>query len=241
MLAVVGMSLPARAQTVDEMIAKVIAAQGGLEKIKAVETERLVGRIALGPDVEGPFMVELKRPNKMHMEIKIQEMTLSRTYDGKSGWLVNPLDGKVDPTPMSAEDLKSASEQADFDGPFVDYKAKGNQIELVGKEDVGGKSAHKLKVTFKNGDVHLYYVDANSFLKVKWESQRMVNGSPITVQSFFSDYRQVNGLMFPFRIQSESRGSPQKQEMVLASVEVNATVDDSHFGVAGSERGTGLR
>ncbi|MFI5056693.1 MAG: outer membrane lipoprotein carrier protein LolA [Candidatus Acidiferrales bacterium] len=108
----------AAAQTPDYILERAIAARGGLEKIRAVQGERISGHISFSPEAEGPFVVELKRPRKMHMEFTLQGSTMVRVYDGKSaGWANNPFVGKNSPEPMSEEELKNISEESDFDGP----------------------------------------------------------------------------------------------------------------------------
>src|SRR5712671_5315085 len=148
------------AQTADEILAKVIAARGGLDKLRAVRSERISGTISFG-EVSGPFVVELKRPLKMHMQLTIQNQTMVRVYDGKQGWANNPFAGKVDPEAMSGDELKNITEESDFDGPLLDYKSKGNQIELVGKDKVDDKDVWRLKLTTKNGDARFYLFAAN--------------------------------------------------------------------------------
>jgi len=105
---------------------------------------------------------------------------------------------------MNEDELKSITEESDFDGPLVDYKSKGNQVELVGKDKVGDKDAWRLKLTTKNGDVRAYLFDASSFLLLKWEGKRKYEGQEIPVESYFSDYREVGGLKFAFGIDSGS-------------------------------------
>src|ERR1700737_3569847 len=72
----------AAAQTAAQIIAKAIAARGGLDKMRAVHSERVSGKISFG-EVTGPFAVELKRPLKMHMQLTVQNQTMVRAYDGK--------------------------------------------------------------------------------------------------------------------------------------------------------------
>jgi outer membrane lipoprotein-sorting protein len=226
-------SLPATAQTADQVIAKALAARGGVEKIKAVQSERISGNISFGPGAEGPFTVEFKRPSKMRMEITIQGKTVFRTYDGKSGWKVNPFEGNSDPQPMSADDLKNIAAEADMDGPFVDYKAKGNQVELAEKENISGKDTYKLKLTLANGEVRYYYVAANSYLLTKWEGKRIdADGKEFGVESFFSDYHEAGGLMFAYLIESDTPGTERKQKIVIDKIEVNAPEDDARFTMA---------
>ena len=218
------------AQTADEIIAKYIAARGGLEKIKAVKSERVTGTISFGPDAEGPFVVERKRPLKMHMEITVNGQTVIRVYDGKSaGWIYNPFTPNPSVQPMTEADLRNIFDEADFDGPFVDYKDKGNQIEFVGKENVLGKPAYKLKLTNKLGDVSFFYFDASTYLLLKWEGARKISNKDVPWESFFHEFREVNGLKYPFLIESDAPDTDQNQRITAEKIEVNIPLEDSRF------------
>jgi outer membrane lipoprotein-sorting protein len=219
----------ASAQTAPQILAKVFAARGGLAKIRSINSERVSGQISFG-EVTGPFVVELKRPLKMHMQLTIQNQTMVRVYDGKSqGWANNPFAGKMNPDTMNEDELKSITEESDFDGPLVDYKSKGNQIELVGKDKVGDKDAWRLKLTTKNGDVRAYLFDASSFLLLKWEGKRKYEGQEIPVESYFSDYREVGGLKFAFGIDSGSSAAQITQKIRIEKIDLNPALDDAEF------------
>lgn len=218
----------AAAQTADDIITKVYIARGGLDGIQAVDSQRISGTIAFG-QVSGPFMVELKRPLKMHMQLTVQNMTMVRVYDGKSGWANNPFNGKMNPDAMSDEELKNINEEADFDGPLVDYKRKGNKVELVGKDKLNGKDVWRLKLTTKSGDVRYYLYDAASFLLLKWEGKRKYAGQELPVETYFTDYRDVNGLKFPFELDSGNSGSDINQKISIDKIELNPDIDDSEF------------
>lgn len=220
---------PAGAQTIDEILAKVMAARGGADKLRAIHSERVSGKIGFG-DVAGPFVVELKRPLKMHMQLTIQNQTMVRVYDGQSqGWANNPFAGKVNPDPMSEDELKNITEESDFDGPLVDYKSKGHQVELVGKEKLNDKDVWRVKLTTKNGDIRNYLFDANSFQLLKWEGQRKYEGKELPVQSFFSDYREVGGLSFAFAIDSGSSATDISQKIRIEKIELNPELNDAEF------------
>ena len=218
------------AQTVDEIVAKVLAARGGADKIKATRRERVTGKISFGPGAEGPFSVDFARPLKMHMEISVNGQTVVRVYDGKSsGWVINPFAPNKDVQPMTAEDLRTISDEADFDGPLLDYRSKGHHIELVGKDEVDGKQAYKLQLTNKNGDVRTYFFDVSTFLLIKWEGKRTIENQEIPVETFFSDYRDVNGLKFAFEIDSDSPGSAQQQKITIEKIEIDPQIDEARF------------
>ena len=222
--------LAAAAQTADEIVKKALDARGGVDKLKAVQSERVTGRIAFAHGVEGSFTVELKRPLKMHVEISIEGQTIIRVYDGKSsGWMINPFAGTNDVRPLSSEDLKNISDESDFDGPLVDYKTKGNQIELAGKENLDDKPVYRLKLTNKNGDIRFYFFDASSFLLLKWEGIRKTGGQDLAWESFFSDFHEVQGLKYPFRIDQGSPGTDVKQTLTAEKIEIDPQIDDSRF------------
>jgi outer membrane lipoprotein-sorting protein len=226
---VVLLQADASAQTADEIVTKVIVARGGLHKIRAIHSERVSGKISFG-DLAGPFVVELKRPLKMHMQLTIQNQTMVRVYDGQSqGWANNPFAGKANPEAMSEDELKNITEESDFDGPLVDYKSKGNQVELVGKDKFNDKDVWRLKMTTKNGDVRTYLFDATSFELLKWEGKRKYEGQELPVESYFSDYRDVGGLKFAFAIDSGSSATEIAQKIRIEKIELNPELNDAEF------------
>ncbi len=218
-----------RAQTVDEIVAKALAARGGVPAIRAIHTQRLTGHISFAQAPAGPFLVKIKRPGKMREEIGFGQKTLVQTTDGASGWKLMITNGTGDPVALTAGEVRNMAGGADIDGPLLNYAKKGNKVELIGKEKVGNKDAYRLKVTDKTGDVRYDYIDANSFLEIKWEGQVENAGEKNTFASYFSDYRKVNGVMFAFAIASGTADHPDAQKIVFDKVEVNVPLEDSLF------------
>jgi len=222
--------LTAGAQTADEIVKKALDARGGIEKIKAVRSERISGRVSFSQGMEGTFVVELKRPLKMHVEISIEGQKIVRVYDGKSsGWMINPFTENKEAQPLSPEDLRSISDESDFDGPLVDYKAKGTQIELAGKEKLDDKPVYRLKLTNKNGDVRFYFIDATTFLLLKWEGMQKTEDQELPWESFSSDFRAVQVLTYAFRVDQGSPGTEFEQPLSTEKIEIDPPIDDSRF------------
>lgn len=238
-VAAVALSAPASAQTVDEIVAKNIQAHGGMEKIKSVKTLRMTGKLPVGPGIEAPMIIEQKRPNSMRMEFTIQGLTGVQAYDGKTGWMLMPFQGKKDPEPMGEDDLKDTAEQAEFDGPLVDYKQKGHKVELIGKEQVEGTDAYKLKVTLKNGDVRYFYLDADSHLEIKSEAKRTIRGTERETEAVYGDYKEVGGMMIPHSFEIGAKGSPSKQKLTIEKVEINPTIEDARFKMPEAKKDEG--
>jgi outer membrane lipoprotein-sorting protein len=220
----------AQAQTADELIEKNLQAKGGREKLKAVQTLRMTGKMNVGPGAEAPFTLELKRPNRGRIEFTLQGMTGIQGYDGTTGWMVMPFLGKKDPETMAAEDLKTMENQFDFEGPLVDYKAKGHQVELVGKEEVEGAPVYRLKVTKKNGDISNLFLDGEYFLEIRDESKVTQRGQEVEIISTFGDYKPVDGLVFAHSLSVQPKGIPAPpQVLTIEKIEVNPDLADDRF------------
>lgn len=217
------------AQTADEIIAKNVEARGGSAKLKSVQTVKATATLAMGPGMEAPGVLIQKRGNLARLEFTIQGLTAVQAYDGKNAWEIMPFMGKKDPELMSADEAKEVEEMADLEGPLVDYKSKGHQVELLGKEKIEGTDAYKLKVSLKNGDVQTVYIDADSFLEIKEETKRTVRGTEQVVESSIGDYKEVNGVVFPFAVESGVKGSQEKEKLTITKMELNLPVDDSIF------------
>ena len=223
--------------SVDDILAKHYEACGGLAKMKAVNTMRVTGTITLGPGMEAPFTMERKRPGMRRMEFSLQGMTGIQAFDGSKTWSVMPFMGKKDPEVGTDEDNKNAQDDADFDGALVDYKTKGHTIELMGKEPVEGADAYKLKVTKKNGNIEYDYLDAETFLLVKTEGKVKRRGTEMEGETTFSDYKEVDGLMQPFSMESGAKEMPQKQKLTFTKIELNVPLDDARFAVPAGATG----
>jgi len=224
------LSLCAFAQTADELVSKNIQAHGGIEKIKAISSLRMTGNF----DASGfKAMVgqESKRPNLLRQTFTVQGMTQIQAYDGSSAWQISPFGGKKDAELMGeSKALHDLVEGADFDGPLVDYAAKGNTIEYLGHDQVDGDDAYKLKVTLKNGDIFYYYLDPDTFLEIQIERQQFVRGSLRESVSLLGSYKPVNGVMFPFSIESGPKNDPDSRgKVTMTKIEANIGLEDKGF------------
>ncbi|MEO8503338.1 MAG: hypothetical protein ABI609_05530 [Acidobacteriota bacterium] len=228
-MAVLTVAVAAQAQTVDELIAKNLAARGGKEKILAIQSAKLTGKMSVGPGVDAPFTMEWRRPSSVRLEFTVQGMTGVQAYDGTTGWMLMPSPGKSDPETMADEDLKDVAETADFDGPLVDYRSKGHSVELIGKEAVAGADAYKLKLTKKGGEVSYVFLDAESSLEVKTSGSRALHGEEHEFETSSSDYKEVSGILFPFTQEMKAQGAPAGQVMTIETIDLNTDEPADRF------------
>ena len=219
----------AQAQTADEIVAKFIKTVGGMERIQAVKSLRRTGRYNAGGGFEAGIVEENKRPNLVRQEFQIQGMTGVTAYDGRTGWKIEPWNGKKDAEPLGEEEMKGIVEDSDLDGPLVNFKDKGVKVEYVGMDEVEGTDAYKLRVTLASGDVRVYYMDTDYFVPIKIDTKRMVRGAEREYETILGDYKEVGGWYLPHSIETGVKGSPNRQKVTYEKIEANVALDDKRF------------
>ena len=230
-LAVLAAAAPAAAtaETVDEIVARHVAARGGREALAAVRTLRMTGTATAGPGRTAIVRREVARPGRIRTEFVFQGTTGVYAWDGSQGWRVSPLDGGLDAQPMSPEEAAAAAEQADVDGPLVDWQTKGHRVGLLGTETLAGGPAHHLEVTTKSGTVRQLWVDAASGLVVRTVARRSVRGHAVELETLLGDYRPTNGVMLPRSIEMGVVGRPRRLRITVDAVELNPSIDEARF------------
>jgi hypothetical protein len=248
-----------------QIVDRNVAARGGLQAWRGVQTLSLQGTMGVGgnqraalslplPDskdmtlprrpaeeVKLPFLMELKRPRKMRLELQVKGQTAVQVYDGIKGWKLRPFLNLQEVEPYSQKELEIASNRGELDGPLVDYAAKGSRVELDGTEAVEGHDTYKLKVIEKSGHTLRVWVDAKTFLETKIEGQpRTLDGTEHPVEVYYRDYRTVDGLQIPFVLETRVlpvgrnalglRDTPVPPEkIVIDKVVLNSKLDEKLF------------
>ncbi len=232
---------PAFAQasmSADEIIAKQIAARGGLDKLRAIKSLRFEGQMVFPGDFRLDVVETKSRPGRVRTDATIQGLTVVQAYDGAHGWQIQPFQGRKDAEALSPDDSKDMIDD-DIDGPLVDYKAKGSTVDFLGTEDVDGTAAYKLRLTEKSGDQLTYYIDTDSLMTVRVETKRILRGHEQLSVTDFGDYELVAGVYFPFETESAPPGSPQKQTVSFTKGEANVAADDAMFQMPQAPKASG--
>ncbi|HEX5063619.1 MAG TPA: hypothetical protein VFV99_29780 [Kofleriaceae bacterium] len=209
-----------------------LAARGGAEKLRAINTLRLTGKATMGG---GDFSLEAAwgsittRSGKVRNEITLQGLTQVNAYDGKEGWSVRPFGGRRDAEKASEDQARSFAQDADLDGPLIDWRQKGHKVEYLGTEDVDGTLAAKLRVTRKDGDIQYVFLDPESGLEIRITTVHKVRGTEEIGETDFGGYQQVGGVWIPFSIESGSPGGSRGFRVQVERAEINVPVEDDIF------------
>src|SRR5580693_4831622 len=217
------------AQTAEELISRNLQARGGVEKIKAIKTLRMSGKLQAG-SFTAQFSRTAMAPNLVRDSVTVQGMSQIQAYDGSTGWQISPFEGRKDAELVGEDDLRELVEEADFYGPLADYKIKDNHIEYLGHDTVDGDDAYRLKVTLSNGDIVYYYLDPETFLEIRTETTQFIHGSVRESFTEMGSYKLVNGVYFPFAMESGSPRNPgETSKVTIDKIEANAAMDPAEF------------
>ena len=221
---------PAPVSPVDEIVAANLAARGGAEKLRSLRSIRESGKVTASGGRIALVVREIKRPGMFRLEFTYQGTRSVFAHDGQAGWQVAPLQGQFEPQAMPPEaDAAGGADQRDVEGYLVDWREKGHVVELVGREQLPGGEAFKLKVTLKGGTVRYDYVDVATRQVVRADVPRILKGRPVVLETTFSDFRDEGGLVFPHVLETHVKDRPQAVRIVVKKVEINPDLDDARF------------
>jgi hypothetical protein len=227
-----GASTAPAALSADQIVERNVAARGGLAAWRGAKTLTIAGEMDAGgkPNQALPFVLKEKRPRKSRLEIVFKDQTSVQVYDGTQGWKVRPFLNRNEVETYTPAEKRSAEAEQDLDGPLVDYAAKGTQIAIAGVEPVEGHPAYKLKLTLRNGDKRMLWVDAASFLELKIDGEpRKLDAKMHKVAVYFRDYKTEQGLTTPRLQETAIEGVKQTYKMTITRVAVNEPLDDALF------------
>ena len=210
--------------TVDELVAKNIEAKGGAARLKALTTVKQTStQVMQGQTIA--VTTYAKRPNWTRTELNVGGKMVINGFDGVVAWIVNPLAGLTTPVLVSGPQADMIREQPGIVGALVDYKGQGYTIAVEGMEESGDRNLIHLRLTRKKQVSHVY-LDAMTFLEAKIANE----SDQFKLEQEFSDYRDVDGVKWPFQIRMLANGVMQSEIKVL-TVEFNTPIDDATFRV----------
>ncbi len=228
----------APAKTADEVIARNVAARGGIEAWRKVVTLGWLGHLerGTGKDLQRiPFTMQLKRPNLTRFELKEQLDHFTRIFDGLHGWKLRPGgDGRPESKAFSKEENDFARGEFVVDGPLIDYQAKGITAVLDGIDNVDGRRGYRLSLRLPGGAERKVWVDVRTNLEFRIDrpaTNPLRPGAPVSV--YYGDYQEVDGLQFPATIAigapaDRATGGPIDR-LIIDHFIVNPTLDETTF------------
>jgi hypothetical protein len=228
-LILAGTAARAGAQEAKEVLAKMIAAQGGPQALEAIKDTAISGNLdMIQMGMNGTITITKKDPGMIRVDIEIAGMLISQGYDGVKGWLVNPQTGTTD---MPEAQEKGMRRQALGPQATLHPEKFGISYELKGREKVGDKDCFILLQNAKGGNISTIYVDAATGLVAKIKTMALDSsgsGGEVESEILYEDYRSERGAMVAHKMSTFQGGAPIMM-MTFTTFTVNANPPDSFF------------
>lgn len=235
--AVLSFAAPVRAQTAEDLLARNLDARGGHDKLAAITSYETKGEVREPGDFKLTYHETRARldagtdRSAVRIDMAIQGLTLVQAYDGAEGWRINPFEGRKDAEKMGADEARALADEALIEGPLLASRAKGSKLEYLGREDVDGTDAYKLRVTQPDGTVFTYFLDPDVYLEIKVIEQRTIRGAEQETETDLGDYERVAGVYFPFSIASGPVNAKDQQIITIKSAEANVAITPATFAM----------
>ncbi|HSF39154.1 MAG TPA: PQQ-binding-like beta-propeller repeat protein [Thermoanaerobaculia bacterium] len=224
-------SAKVEAGSVDEIVAKYVAVRGGAERWRAVQSMDLAGTYRSFSE-DRPFTLRRKRPGRYRFETETMRSPVTLAHNGVTAWWIFPPYGINEAAKAPDPDALLIARDAEIEPVLLDFKAKGHKVELAGKGDVNGQETVVLKVTLASGGVEAWHLDPRTGLEVAVDSKTVDHSQlpgEMQQRAYFSDFRTVNGLVIPHRIEKEY--GARATLMVIEKVRIDAPLDDALFAL----------
>jgi outer membrane lipoprotein-sorting protein len=212
-----------RAQTADEIVNKYLDAIGGKDKLQQVKSIYMESTTQMMGN-EGPSTITVVNGLGYKIVSEVNGQTFIQVFTDKGGWQVNPYAGAATPTPLPDELFKQGKSKLDY-WPLVNYAAKGNKVELLGKE----AGAYKLKITSSDSTETTVFIDSATYYLTKLTATASMMGQTMEVSSIFSNFKKGDmGIVFPYSAEI-SYGGQFNISTTVKKIELNKTIDPSIF------------
>lgn len=213
-----------QAQSLETILEKHFKAVGQ-DKLVAAQTYFLKAKInQMG--MELPMEMKIKNPDKFRLEMEMQGQKMIQAYDGEKGWMIAPW-LSPDPQDLAGDQLKQAIEQTDMEGELYNYSEKGHLVDFVGKVNLDGKEAYRIKLTAKDGNIKNYFINTETYLITEVKAKVSAMGQEVDVDMKMSDYKDFNGVQMATK--QESTTPMGSVNIIIEEFKLDEKFDDAIF------------
>jgi hypothetical protein len=212
------------AQSLDEIVKNYSSAMK-IDQLAKVTSIKITGKVsAMG--MEMPMEMSMKSPNKVRVAYSFNGQDMITVFDGEKGYMINPMTGSTDPVELTGDQLKQVQNNNAFKNELIDYFNNG-KLTLESEENVNDKPAFKLKADAGTSPVFMF-VDKGSYMLVKTNSTVDQMGTSMNVDTFMTDYVDIDGVVMPKKTTSMANGM-EAAVISFDKIEVNIPMEDSVF------------
>ena len=220
------MSTILNAQDIDKVISKHLAAHGDIQKWEAIKSMEITGRFTAFSEEEDFYALKTN-DGCYYSELHLDKFKVIEAFNGKDGWTIDPWQEILFPRELNKAEVNVFYQKAEFFTPFYKYKEKGIKSELLENQEVDGMEMIVIKLTRPNNSVEMWYLDAKTYLEYKCESDWIDFAYPAPAESYFDDFRTIDGIVIPFFI--ERIFYQRNRVLQIENINFNIEMDESIF------------
>ncbi len=200
-------------------------------RARALQSLYAEGRTLAGDEIID-FKLWAARPGQLRLESTTPKRRVTQIFDGSHEPLISNSEVEGGrPLRMAPSERTDFIANADFDGPLVDFELKGYTVDYAGEEQVHGRPASKLLVMSARDDIFFLWIDNKTAEIVRRSVFRIAREQRLTVETIFSEFREIDGTLQPQRIETKV-GDKTLYVMVFSKMELNsARVTAERFAV----------
>lgn len=200
---------------------------GGLAALEKLRTLTIEGNASVEPapgmTIPLGLKVSIAYPDRIRIDMKTPQGDVAQGFDGKGAWARPPGLQAMDLPASETKNLRSQIEESEM--RLIAAAAKGEiEAALAGETTADGRTLDEVRVRTPSGGAAHFFLD-----RADRRLARLVEKGPAgTEETLFSDYREVGGLLFPFKRSMKRAGGPA-QEMTVEKIAVNPEIPDATF------------
>jgi hypothetical protein len=203
----------------------IIKAYGGRERLAKVVSIAAEGRItALVRGDEGVYRRALKREGKLFVDIIYKRSTEQRILNGPKGYrgTKDRLEQVSGPRYLA---MVYQYNELNLPYGFLD---NSYTVSEIGKDRLNGQEVRVFRCTDHANNVMEVSVSTENYRIVKISGTFAMGSQSTSLSSVYTDFRSVDGILFPFRIDNYADGF-KISEITITRYMVNPPIDDSLF------------
>ena len=210
----------------DAILDKHLEAMGGRAAHKKLRNRVTKGTFTVpGMISKAKMTTYAAAPQKQYVLIESDMIgKIESGTDGVTVWEINTMTG---PQVKKDEERAFGLREAMFHG-ILDWKKLYTSAECVAVEEIDAAPCYKVVMTPKEGKPETLYFAKKTHLLVKMEFELTTAMGTISVVATPSDYKRVDGILIPHKINQEIIGL-QKVEIVIESVDHNTEIPADRF------------
>jgi len=217
-------------QSAEEVVAKYVEFTGGVKNWKVISTIITQGEFNYG-GMPFPFTSYARIPDSYKLVVPFNGKYYAQGYVAGKGWKIDAFKNETKPTYLTGSAARAMANEADVEveNVFINYQRKGHTISLQGVDTVLERKCYVVVLTRKTGETEKYYFDKENHALLMKEANAKnaeLNGAMLNI--YYSDYRDVAGVNFPFKTVCESDGQTILT-ITVSSMEINEMIDNQTF------------